>query len=287
MVIAVATPVAAGDTPLTVIEPGTTFDITGETKVTQTRWNCVLFVAKPRISSGDTNKLGQTIRRAVSTLNLTILASVRRDENGTHRLVDVGVGYSVPIAGKQTVISSQTASQLGASLGLIARHVLNENEKQLAKVCVVTRSSTLLIFDTPAIMHRGDQHRDYTIRHFCWIDPASGVAATLVWMLGRDPDGVLRVINEPMRVVPAGTVEDRGIHVDGGEFMLGIPSQRAFALESLPPGLSVPWPVDGDAVDLATLACQSSYDEKTLTRLATKLNQAIASANGQREKRPE
>ena len=159
---------------ITLLTPGTTFDVSRKTDSTQTRWNHVVLVAKPKISSGATNKIGETIRRAVSTLSLTILATVNHDDNGTFRLSEVGVGYSVPIRGKQTVVSSQTASQLNAGLSLITRHVLSQNEKQLAKVRVVARSSTLTIFDTPAIMFRDQKHRDYTIRHLCWIRLRNG-----------------------------------------------------------------------------------------------------------------
>ena len=88
----------------------------------------------------------------------------------------------------------------------------------------------------------------------------------------------MQVINEPMRVVTTGTVEDRGIHVDGSEFMLGIPSERAFALESLPPGISVPWPTEHRIVDLAS---KSSYDERQLLELSSTLNLAISAATKQ------
>ena len=260
---------------IALLTPGTTFELSGNADSTQTRWNHVVLVAKPKISSGATNKIGETIRRAVSTLSLTILATVKHDDNGTYRLTEVGVGYSVPIRGKPTVVSSQTASQLDAGLSLITRHVLSQNEKQLAKVCVVARSSTLTIFDTPAIMFRDDKHRDYTIRHLCWIDPETGNGATLIWMLGINTTGAMQVMDEPMRVVTTGTVEERSIHVDGSEFLLGIPSERAFALESLPPGLSVPWPTDNGIADLAS---KNSYDERQLVKLSTSLNLAIAAA---------
>ena len=260
------------------LTPGTTIDISSDAMKEAKRWNHVVLLAKPRISSGDTNKLGETIRNAVSTLSLTILATVDRADNGSFKLSEVGVGYSVPIKGTQTVVSYDTASELGARLGLIARRVLSENEKQLDNVRVVTRSSTLLVFDTPAILFRSGRHRDYTIRHLCWIDPVSGRGAMLVWILGKDTNGRLRVVDEPMQVVPAGTVEDREIHVDGQEFILGIPSERAFALESLPPGLSVSWKFAEGKGSIATLASQERYTEQELVELAATLNHAIRRA---------
>ena len=56
---------------------------------------------------------------------------------------------------------------------------------------------------------------------------------------GRRADGGLDVVDVPPRWIPPGTREDRAIHVDAGEFALGLPTKRAFALvDMLPSALS-------------------------------------------------
>lgn len=233
----------------------------------------MLLLAKPRIASGDTEKLTESIRESVSGLTLTILATISKDDNDRYRLAEVGVGYSVPADGKQMVVTVASASQLGVKLGFVANQMLRENENHLADVVQIANTSTWSMFDAPAILHRGGRHQDYTVRHLCWINPTTGNAATLVWLLANDSKGVTRIVNEPLRVVATGTAEDRRIHVDGSQFLFGIPNERAFALESLPPGPAMAWP---DPV--SPLVSKRDYTNQELVDLVAYLNQIIARA---------
>ncbi len=238
------------------------------------RWNRVILLAKPRIASGDVDQLSQSIRDASTAFTLTVLATVETysatDGSKRFRLAEVGVGYSAPINGVQTVISYDTVQQQGADPGFIGRQVLSANEERLADAVIVVRSSTLLVFDAPAIMHRGGQHRDYIARHLVWIDPQTGRGATVVWLLTGSGNGRLRPAKERLRLITTGTREDRKIHVDGAEFFLGIPSDRAFAVEDLPPGSSIDW-----TADLVKFAALPGYNGQSLGELSAALNQAI------------
>jgi hypothetical protein len=264
-------------TPIVQITPGTTIDLSADVSQKQERWNLVVLLATPRISSGDTDKLNDVIRSSVSTLTLTILGTVRKTDEGTYQLQEIGVGYSVPIGGKQTVINSESAFQLGAKLGFVANRMLKENEGRLPEVLQIVQASNMLMFDAPGLLFRDGKHQERITRHLCWIDPVTGKAATLVWLLAKQADGTSQVVQaEPLRLVPTATVEDRGIHVDGSQFFLGIPNNQAFALEDLPPGTSIPW-----IEPLLPLASQDSFTQPELTELATYLNQCIAAAGGQ------
>lgn len=263
----------AAQSPLPRITPGTIVDISGGGITDRERWNQVLLLATPRIASGDTEKLSESIRESVSGLTLTILATISKDDNDRYRLVEVGVGYSVPVDGKQLVVSIASASQLRVKLSFVASQMLRENENRLTGVVRVASTSSWLMFDAPAVLHRGGEHRDYTVRHLCWINPNTGNAATLVWLLGMDSKSASRIVNEPPRVVAVGTVEDRRIHVDGSEFLFGIPNDRAFALESLPPGPAMAWPNP-----VSPLVSKRDYTTQELTELVAYLNQIIAGA---------
>lgn len=73
------------------------------------RWNRVLLLAKPRVATGDIDQLNESIRKASTAFSLTLLASVQEyaatDGSPRYYLADVGVGYSAPIEGNQTVVS--------------------------------------------------------------------------------------------------------------------------------------------------------------------------------------
>ncbi len=235
------------------------------------RWNRLVLLATPKINSGDVDKLSESMRQAATQLALTIMATVKnKQSDNTYELDELAVGYSMPIAGQQVVITSETQSSLGADLGFIQRRVLSQNEARLAKLKIIVQTTKLIIFDAPSLMHRDGKHRDYVTRHMMWIDAKTGSSATLVWLLGKNAAGQLRPAIEPLRIVAAGTKEQRNVHVDGSAFTLGFPTERAFALEQLPPGQNVSW-----TKELATIAILPSYDAAQLARLSNAINAAI------------
>ncbi len=139
------------------------------------KWNRVILLATPRIASGDTSKLSETVRTAVSKLTLTILATVESEVVGdgteAYRLSEVGVGYSTIIKENRVTITSETAGRMGAGLDFYGRQMLSENEEQIGNLKVIFRTSTLTVFDAPAIMLRDGQHKDFLTRHLIWVDP--------------------------------------------------------------------------------------------------------------------
>lgn len=238
------------------------------------RWNRTVLLAKPRIASGDVDRLSESVRDSVGQFTLSIVATVRDiSVNGAagtkFRLAEVGAAYSYPIQGRLTVITPDTAVKLGASLDFFSRQMLSENDKQLSSIKLIVRSESLVMFDTPAIMLSGQEHKDFTMRHLVWIDSGTGKLALLVWLLSVDESGVA-VADKSMRLVAAGTEEDRKIHVDGRSFFLGIPSKHAFALESLPPGRDFQW-----SDETRPLAALPKYDARSIANFAAALNRNL------------
>ncbi len=243
------------------------------------RWNRLVLLAQPRLASGDVDSLTSSIRDSVASLLLTIMATVEsRPESdrgeAVYRLKEVGVGYSMRIDDQLQIMTLAEADRRGVSLGLIRRQLLSENEKQLQRLRLIAQTSTLAIFDAPAIMLQQGEHRDFTMRHFVWIDARTGRSATLVWLLEPTPGAALVASGAGIRWVPAGTQEDRVIHVDGKEFFLGIPTSRAFALQDLPPGKTVAW-----TDEIRRLAARPGYSIDDLRQLSTALNAALHSLN--------
>lgn len=242
------------------------------------RWNRVVLLAKPRIASGDVDAVPKSARTAAANFVLTILATVTAEDAGNassvYRLDELGVGYCMNIDGQLKIVTSDKARSMGLYLGFIQSNMLSENEKQLDTVRVITRTTTLVIFDTPAILLRQAQHQDFLMRHFVWVDSRTGRNAALVWLLKQDATGTWKVADEPMRWLPPGMKEDRAIHVDGDEFsFFGIPNDRAFALEDLPPGKPIEW-----TAEARRLAAMGSYPDDVLRELTTALNAALQSS---------
>ncbi len=242
------------------------------------RWNRVVLLARYRVASGDVTVLSTSIRQAVTEFIETVLATVESysdEKTGEtrYRLAEVGIAYSSEQDGKLKVLTRDTAEELGFKLNFIQRQILFVSEKLIDNVHLVARTSTLTIFDTPTVMLRDGEHRSFIIRYFVWVDSRSGAAGSMTWLLERDTDQTSVVATEPIRQLPPAFHEDRRYHVDSNEFTFGIPSKRAFALESLPPGRPLAW-----APDAIRLAALPSYSMDDLRELTVALNGAIANS---------
>lgn len=254
------------------IEAGTSI-----TEDSMGRWNRIVLLARPRISSGDVDRLPSAIRDSVSQFVLTIMASVEpfadpSTGQARYQLTDVGIGYSAEIKGEMKVVTVAEADKVGLKLGLFTRLMLAENEKQLATAKLAARTSTLMIIDAKSFVLRGSEHKEYLMRHFVWVDPRTGRTAALVWLIKSDPTrGYVVEADEPPRWAPAGLREDRAIHVDGQQFnFIGIPNEKAFAVEKLPPGKPIPWTDEAKAI-----AATVHFDIDSLLRISTALNNML------------
>ena len=260
---------------LTRIEAGTLISMDSP----QERWNRIVLLAKPRIASGDVESLPIAIRESVSDFVLTIMASVEEFSDPDtaeprFRLADVGLGYSTQVDDQLRAVSVADAGKVGIDLGVLARLLLLENEKQLKTAKIIARTPTLMIIDAPAYVLRHGEHYECVMRHFIWVEPSTGRSAALVWLIDYDGAGnPFADSSEAARWAPAGLREDRAIHVDGREFnMFGMPGKKAFAMESMPPGKPVAWTDQARA-----LAAHSSYTVESLRELSAALNAMLQS----------
>lgn len=272
---ALACPAAAaaeGDTaaarrPLPVIAAGTPVD-----DAARDRWNRVVLLATPRFASGDTAEVSSSIRETVSRFTFAILATVRRDTHAgepVHKLVEVGIGYAMPLAGRLTVVAPE-AKLPGMSLDFLGRQVLGAKQKSLAEIECVGGDETAVAFDVPTLMFRKDAHSEFIVRHLVRVDPRTGECSTCAWLAEGSYEGPVVPTSEPLRLIAGGTREERAIHVDGSRFMLGFPTKQAFAVEDLPPGGLIPW-----SPALLVVADAHAYAPAEFARLAGAVEEAI------------
>ncbi|MEO1617980.1 MAG: hypothetical protein AAFV88_19150 [Planctomycetota bacterium] len=235
--------VATAGEPLPRMAPGTAIESAEEGQP----GNRVVLLAQPRINSGQTDAVGSAVAKASTQCALTIMAEVAQASDKSFELKRVSVGYCLADSQSPVAIDSDSASELGVTLGFIARQVLRTNEQGLEKLSVVGRSDRAVIFDAPSIMFRRAKHRRYVTRHLVSIDTFTGQGMLHSWLMvppksetPKSDDFVL--INHPIRSTDWGTREVRRIHIDGDAFnFLGVPGETAFALEDLPPGDDLSW----------------------------------------------
>jgi hypothetical protein len=245
------------------------------------RFNQLLFLGTPKLTHGDVGDVTDLVRQNSSLFGLAIMATVV-EEDGEYQLREVGLGHSYWIDKRPTIVNSEKAESLGADLGMIASRVLAKNEAMMDPPIVVIQTTSLIVFDVTALMSINGQHVDRRMRHLVWTHPQTGRTAMAVWLLNeeRTPPGAKRWAIEtamPIHLIPADTVEDRAIHVDGNEISWTIPSDRAFALQQLPGKTSVPW-----TSALREHLGNRTFDQATLSQMLEAINAAIASATGSR-----
>jgi hypothetical protein len=263
------------------------------------RWNELILLARPSLTSGDLDRLPLGLQQAVTRFSYTVLATVstappepdpavrglspaESPETAIpparrYWLAEVGVGYSAPLDGVQKIVSASPAAEADA-LGIIERQVVAQNERDLDKARVVVRSSTLIMFDLDVILAGENGHRVELSRSLVWIDPLTGKSAIAMWLLGQRKAGPeapesLHAREDAIQVHPGGTRASNRLHVDASTFVLGIPTATSFGLERLLPGRQVPW-----TDSLSNLAGKSSYEPETLAEFTVAFDQAIRAA---------
>lgn len=195
----------------------------------------ILFI-KGKLEAGDTDVVNDTTRFYGDLFNLVYMANVKKADNG-FKLDTVAVGFSSKIQGRDIVVSSETARDLGLSLNIIGRSVLSGNERALQDITVVAKNDQCVVIDAPAIVRFNDRNQQMIVRFFIWTSVADGKLGTTVWLLSKNAKGYT-LAEDSFNFLPSEMVEERVLHVDGSQFTLGIPSANAFAMTSIPQGRS-------------------------------------------------
>ncbi|MHB1422611.1 MAG: hypothetical protein ACYC3I_05335 [Gemmataceae bacterium] len=259
------------------IPPGTVIE-----KEAPKGWSDLLMKSYSRADSGDVKQLSPMADRLTRLLFTAILADVRpqaergneKKDGKRYKLEKVAVGLGTRIGGKDIVITPDTQNRFGANLGLFARVVLRTAQEKLGEIAVVARSATLMVFDSPSLMVVEGKHKPIVLRYAVLVEEKSGQLNALVWVLGREADGKYSDPLCPMQWLPANLTGESLLHVDGNEFSLGQPTEKAFAITAPPKGkkeIKV-----GD--DLKPLASRPRFSSTTAAELESKLRDALRQA---------
>jgi hypothetical protein len=202
-------------------------------------WSHLVIKSQPRVAQGDVNDVSQLTLSLARLLSVSIVANIEANDVGKHPhyvLDRVALGLGTRIGGRDVIINSDTQSQLGANLSLLARTVLSSTEAEMQLIRQVLRSQTLLIFDVPTIALLQSEHQQMIVRHALIVDGANGQLNTLVWLIDKSDAGEYAQAVGTMSLLAPNTLEDRLLSVDANEFTLGIPSSKAIAMVRIPPG---------------------------------------------------
>lgn len=251
------------------IRPGTVVD-----KSAPRGWTHLILKSQPRLPEDQARLVGDMTAH-LATMVFTCVAArvepVGDKENRRYRLGGLGVGVGVKINGKDVIVTPDTQARLGANLGLLARQVLSAVCEKQRLVRLIAVGPTMAIMDTPAFMARGKTHSPVIIRYVFLVDSRSGRIDSICWRIDTDSRGSYDGTHGMMEWLAPDTLVDCVMKVDTGEFRLGIPSERAFAITSIPPGqrqFTIP---DG----LSTVSGKSRLTSEEAGRIGQSIRQMI------------
>jgi hypothetical protein len=239
-------------------------------------WSHSVLIARPRVAAGDVDAVAEIVIKHAEFLSFVLLARVEQSSDRdppVSLLRDIGVGLATMIDGRWTVVSGPADLEPQgagdpplADLGFIANRVLQSAERTLDDMKIIVRRTTLILYDSPAVINLSGSNQLAVVRSMLWIEPHSGKLHHAMWALQKGQRQPWVAALEQGVYLPVPFEEDRILHVDSRQFRFGIPAATAFALASLPPGY--PFSLAGR---LGELACQETYNEAELRELAVGL----------------
>lgn len=255
------------------ISPGTVIDNTAPKG-----WSNLIIKSYSRPRAGDVDQLSFTANRLTRLLFTALLADVKPSKDGSdgkpYKLAKVAVGLGVRIGDKDTVVTPETQKRLGANLGLLARVVLRTAQEKLADITIVARSATFQVFDSPCLMVVDGKHKAIVLRYALLVEEGSGRLNTLVWALAREDDGKYSGPLGAIQWLAPNLTGDCTLHVDGNEFSLGQPTEKAFAIVAPPKGKKE---IKAGA-DLKSLIARPRFSTTTAAELESRLREALRHA---------
>jgi hypothetical protein len=241
-------------------------------------WSNLIIKSYSRPGAGDMKQLSPTANRLCRLLFTAILADVKPDKAGgdgkRYKLAKVAVGLGTRVRGEDVILTPDTQKKLGADLGLLARVVLRTAQEKLGDIAVVARSNTLMVFDSPSLMVVEERHKPIVLRYAVLVEAQTGRLNTLVWALGRDEGGKYSDPIGAIQWLPPNLTDDCVLHVDGSEFSLGQPTEKAFAMTTPPKGRKEIKVSD----DLKSLIARPRFSAATAAELESKLRESLKQA---------
>jgi hypothetical protein len=255
------------------IAPGTVIG-----KTAPKGWSHLVLKSQPRLPADQSRLVNDLTARLACFVFTTTIIHVEAHGTGADRrfrLARIGRGVGTNVGGQDVVVSPETQQRLGANLGLLARQVLSAVHEKVKTARLVAVGPTVAILDTPAFMPRGKEHAAVIHRYVFLVDARTGRLDTLVWRIDTDGRGGYEGAAGLIEWLPPNKMFDAVLQVDVNEFRLGIPSEKAFAVRSIPDGhrqFSIP---DG----LRRVAGASRLTSEQATWLHQSLRDMIGSAS--------
>ncbi len=234
-------------------------------------WSHLVIKSRPRLSEQSAKELPAVTARLATLLCTVILADVQ-GRPGQFVLSHLAVGLGAEINGRDTIVSTESASKLGLNLGVLESQVLAGAEKQLGLMRTAARSRTAAVVDAAGVLLHDKRHQAVVLRYVLLVDPNSGRLDVLAWAFPRQADGPAQPIGD-IQLLPPNKLDDCLLSIDKDAFLLGIPTSTAFAMVQIPQGKPITFPKE-----LRAVACQPQLTTQQAQQLTAALRVLVQNA---------
>lgn len=225
-------PTVAAEPPFFLIRPGTPV-----ADGPPPSWSHFIVKAQSKLASGDLNTLPGWGARMAARIRTVILADVGHtpEEPKRFALRKVGIGLCMPDRdGRDIVVNSERAADLGFELGTLEQVVLESAEAELARGRMIVSTPTFGIYRSPTTMLTEGEHRAVELFYGFLVDPESGGLKVVVW--SRESKAESRAAVKRLVELRPNLVYDCPIDVKASRLLGTIPISWSFAMQGLLPG---------------------------------------------------
>lgn len=206
-------------------------------------WSHLIIKSLPRVKPGEVPKIPknplasreETVRR-VSWMFTVFAADVVEERQGTHKrfkLRAIGLGLGANVNGKDTVLTVESAGQLGVKLDEIQKLTLKTGYGVQKQSRVVVHGPSFALVDTPVTFRCGAKNRSVRYRYALLVDAPTGRLDVFCWRLGAE-GGECADLSRAV-LLNRDCIDEAELIADVSGFTLGIPGELAFGVDELPP----------------------------------------------------
>lgn len=242
-------------------------------------WSHLIIKSLPRVKASEIERLPPNpfvgrdgLVRQVSWMFTVFTADVVKDvqgESGRYRLRAIGLGLGANVHGRDMVLTVDSAERLGLKLDPIQAITLTTGYRVQQQARIVVFGPTFAVVDTPVTFHCGQRNHALRFRYGLLVNARTGALEVLAWRLGLE-NGQYADLTRAVLLHP-NTIDEAELVPDLNEFPLGIPNERAFGVEDLPPHrreVTIP-------ESLRELAGQTRFTPEQAYRLENALRQLL------------
>ena len=274
-----APPAWANDYDLTAQPPETIAPGTVIERGPPAGWSHLIIKSLPRVKASEIPRIPKNVFvsrdevvQRVTWMFTAFTADVVEERQGLHnrfRLRAIGLGLGANVNGRDTVLSVEWARQTGTKLGWIQEETLKTGYVVQKRSRVVVHGPSFALIDTPVTFRCGTNNRMLRFRYALLVDPPTGRLDVLCWRLGAEA-GECADLGRAVLLKPD-AIDDAQLLVDPSGFTAGLPGERAFGVDDLPPHrLEVTLPAE-----VSALAGKTRYAPEEARTLETALRKLL------------